>query len=199
MSVPFKSVSFAAVANIAIANGLKTSIATSASPANYSGVALNGTLAGTTMFPARTISVTTATHAASYNTTNPIVFTGTDPNGATITESLTLTQSGGNETVVGLKGFATVTSIAVPAQNDALGSFTFGVRDLILSELVRAIRVGGSGNLHVSYSDGSTDTLTGVQETLRDCFPTKIWGDGNTTVTNLTLFFGPVGFIKVQQ
>jgi len=182
-----KTVTYAAIADD---DAIKTSIATSTSIATYSGVGLNGVIGATAMVPARNVTVTTGAHSGTYIGT-AIVVTGTNSEGAVITETLTLTAVNGNETIVGAKGFKTVTSIAVPAQFDTSGTFKFGVRDIICgANPPKSVRCGGAGALKVTYEDGTTDTIADIaaRESLAIA-PHKIFGDSGTTVTNLTLFF----------
>src|SRR5574337_1095199 len=112
------------------ADAIKTSVATVASAVSYSGAALNGAVGAGAITPTKTISVTSSVSAATYNTTDPIVITGTNERGEVITDSLLLTAAGGNETIGGKHAFKTVTKIDVPAQLGTGGAFTFGILDL---------------------------------------------------------------------
>ncbi len=137
----------------------------------------------------RSVSVTTASSTGSYNIVDPIVFTGKDINGNTITESLTLTNADGGETIVGVKPFASLTSIAVPAQVDVNGHFTFGVRDVFLQSGCRSIRPGSTGAIKLVYIDGTPDTLSSlIAGEHLDIEPLKIFGDSGTTVTSFIVF-----------
>lgn len=102
--------------------------ATPLAPTVYSGVALNGLVGGGTVNAARPVTVTTvAGSLPTFNTTDPIVITGTLPTGQTgWTESLYLTLPLGGETISGGWNLASVQSIAVPAQLLSTGSWTFG-------------------------------------------------------------------------
>jgi hypothetical protein len=178
--------------SIASANAIKTSIATdNAAAHDYTGVALNGAVgAGAIDFP-KTISVTTSVHAASYKTGAlfPIVVTGTDKDANVISESLLLTQTNGGETISGDLGFATVTNIHVPAQNDALGAFTFGVRDIVYP--FRSVRGGGAATttVKVGYEGGHTDKLVmAYAGQLEPVLPQRIYDDGNTTSWPVTVY-----------
>lgn len=186
LSSSTKCVSFAGV--LASANAILTSFATSSSPVVKS--IFTGALAGGPFNTTRTVSVTTTTHASTYNIVDPIVVTGTDLAGNIITENLALTLVNGNETIVGLKGFLTVTSIAIPAQVDALGTFTFGVKDVILTTGCRRFRCGTTGNIKVTcLQDSALDTIPSVQAgELIELAITKLWGS-TTTAQNITIFF----------
>jgi hypothetical protein len=112
----------AAPAAIRLAGATPTVITT------YAGAALNGLVGGGTVNAARPVTVTTtAGSLATYNTTDPIVITGTLPTGQTgWTENLYLTLPLGGETISSGWNFASVQSIKVPAQLLTTGSWTFG-------------------------------------------------------------------------
>lgn len=185
-----------ALADLADADGLKTSIATALTAQVYSGAALNGALAnpGPAVLDAppsgkgpRFFSVTTTTDAATYNTTDPIVVTG-KYGGVAVTENILLTQAGGNETVLGNQPFDEVTSIAVPAQLTTDGAFTFGVSGVACKgpggrqHPYRQVQAIGAGNLHVGYTGGFHDTIPmtdGQKETIE---PVRIYADSTCGV-----------------
>lgn len=180
-----KTVSFTA---IAATSAIKTSVATATTSSSYTGVALNGAQAGGPYPVPRTVSVTSTAHTGSYTVPSNVTFTGTNGSGVVITETLVLTQVNGGETLVGGKDFLTVTGITVDAQVDTGGAFVFGVQDIIASP--REIRIAGAGNLKLGYSDGTTDIITALSVGERlPVYPAKIFGDANTTVTNVTLMF----------
>ena len=184
--------SYSVAGALAVSNAILTSFATTTSPMAIT--VFTGTLAGSpgATNAGRTVSVTTASNAATYavGAGNAITVTGTDDTGNAITDTLALVATGGGETIVGVKGFATVTSIAIPAQLGTNGHFTFGVQDLVLPSGCRKVRIGTTGNLHVGYADGSTDVIPAVAaaETLMIA-PTKIFGDSLTTASNVTALF----------
>jgi hypothetical protein len=170
-------------------DAIKTSIATSTSVATYTGGAINGALAANQAPLAWTLTVTTSTHASTYNTVDPIVITGLDVEGNTITESLTLTAANGNETVSGTKAFSKVTQIVVPAQTDALGTFKFGVKDLVLVGC-RQIRCTAGAILKVGFEDGTTDTWPAALDGERfDVDVKKIFSTGTTLAGGFTILF----------
>lgn len=109
-------------------NGIKESIASAASEQTYTGSDLDGAVGEGTMSPPRNITITTSSHTDIDAV--GVVVTGTDVNGDTISETITLTNNG-NTTDVGAKAFATVTSIVVPAQTGTGGALEFGFGDLI--------------------------------------------------------------------
>lgn len=135
----------------------------------------------------RTVSVTTASSTGAYTVGSTVVVTGTDASGNPLAETLSLTSADGNETVVGLKGFLTITQLVVSAQPSTAGSFSAGVQDVLAA--CRAVRVGSSGNLKCTYGDQSTDTIPSAinGETLL-IKPYKIWGDAGTTAQNISIF-----------
>lgn len=100
--------------------------ATTASEDTRSGAELDGALGGT-LDPPRNITITTTADASTYNTTDPIVVSGTDAAGTSITENITLTNANGGETKTGLKVFATVTSVVFPAMLTTNGGIRVGV------------------------------------------------------------------------
>jgi hypothetical protein len=160
----------------AVVNAIVTSRATVTTADDVTGVALNGAVGAGTMTPARTISVTTTSSASTYTIAAPIVVTGTDATGAVITDTLQLTAVGGGETITGVKAFATVTDIAIPAMSTTSGHFTFGTKDYYPRQY-RKMRVGTSGTLHLGYADGSSDTFTPASGEYVSVIPQRIFAD----------------------
>jgi hypothetical protein len=159
-----KTVTYAGA--LAVGNAIVTALATSTSPAVVSGGGLNGAQGGGPFPLPRAVSVTTSSSAGAYTTGagNQIVVSGTDAGGSPLTDVLTLTASGGGETVTTTHGFATVTEIDIPAQNNTAGSFTFGVYDVCAQ--FRRLRIGtpNSGNVHYRCQlDASDDTIGQLQ------------------------------------
>jgi hypothetical protein len=103
---------------------LATGGASSGSSQTISGAALNGALGGGEFFPPRNVTLVFSSSADWDATTATI--TGTDENGAPLTESLSIPNNGG-ATVTGAAAFRTVTSITIPAQSGTGGTFTAGV------------------------------------------------------------------------
>ncbi len=100
--------------------------ATSTGADTRNGAELDGVLGGT-LNPPRNVTVTTTADASTYNTTDPIVISGTDVAGTSITENVTLTNANGGETKTGTKVFATVTSVVFPAMLTTNGGIRVGV------------------------------------------------------------------------
>lgn len=161
-----RTYTFAAAADLADADGIKTLVATALTAASYDGADFNGALgAGPIAFaPPRYPSVTTTADAATYNTTDPIVFTGTR-GGRPATVEILLTQAGGNETVIATEPLDTLETIDVPAQLTVNGEFTFGWSGIACKKHAdvehpfRQVRAMGAGNLHVGYIGGAEDTF----------------------------------------
>lgn len=181
-----RTVTYAAIADV---DAIKTTVSALTDPVEYDGEDLNGVVGAGTMRPARTVSVTTASETAAYDTTEPILIEGFDPNGNAISEEILLTAANGGETVVGAKAFRNVTKISIPAQPETDGAFTFGVADIMCSTPPTEVRCGAATTLHVQYDDGSEDTITDLVAGERiPISPSKIFVSG-TTATKLTLLF----------
>lgn len=186
-----KTIFFSVIPN---ATAIKTSVATSTGAVDYTGVALNGSTGGTAMSVPRTLTVTTSAHTASYNVGSKYVVIGLDANGTRQTENFVITAANGGETLAGSKVWTQVTEITGEAQVDALGAITVGVRDIVpgYPSALDRVRVGTgtNGNLKVGYNDGSTDTFGNLNAgEYLDAAPSIIYGDSNTTITSLRLFF----------
>lgn len=181
-----RSTTFANAAALAVANAFKTLIATDNASANtYTGAALNGALANpgpvteAMMRVPRFPSVTTTVDAATYNTTDPIVFTGTR-GGQAATVSILLTQAGGGETVIGTTPLDTLTSIYVPIQLTANGEFTFGFSGLAARKSATGntqrmpFKGNADGIVNVGYEDGTTDLLPVTSGLIESASPYRI-------------------------
>jgi hypothetical protein len=188
-----RTVTLSGTTILAVTNAVVTSLATQTTPDVLAGVGLTGAKAGgpyvgtgTSVAP-RAITVTTSASAGAYLIGTPITVKGTDRAGNTIQDTLTLTQTGGGETISSAKGFATVTEIDIPAMANTAGAFTFGIGDVVMG--FRYIRVGTAGN--VTYrcaQDGSTDTIDSV--TAGEWMPvagSALSSAASTTAQNITL------------
>lgn len=184
--LPVRSVTLADP--IAVANAIKTSIATVAGAASYSGGALNGAVGAGALPMTQTVSFTTSSHAGSYVAGSKVTFTGLDRNGLVITEQLLVTAVNGGETISGLKGFLQVTQIDTEAQVDTAGAFTFGYSD-VMCPGCWGLRVGGAGALKLGFADKTTDTIPAMAVGERiDAMIQKVFG--SSVATKLTLFLG---------
>lgn len=109
-------------------DAIVTSIASAASETVLTGAALDGVVGGAVMSPPRNITFTTTTHA-DIDAVGCVV-EGEDIDGNPLTETVTLTD-GGNATDAGLKAFAKVETITIPAQSGTGGAIEIGFGDLI--------------------------------------------------------------------
>jgi len=117
-------------ADLAQPTAVRLDAATPVAPTVYSDADLDGAIGGGTVYAARPVTVTTAPRAVpTYNTTDPIVVTGTLPTGQGWTDTLYLTDPLGGETVATGWNFASAQSVAAPAQLLASGSWSFGFAD----------------------------------------------------------------------
>jgi len=105
-------------------DAIVTSYTTSTAIQTFSGATLNGVVGATEMQPGRLITFVFSNHA-DFDATN-ITLTGISPLGVSQTESIAI-PNGGNATVNSTLYYASVTSIAVPAQSGTGGTATFGV------------------------------------------------------------------------
>lgn len=172
-------------------DALKTSVATDDAAAHtYSGAALDGAAANpgpAVLSPPRFFSVSTTTDAATYNTTDPIVVTGTY-DGQVVTEELTLTQAGGNEYLVGDQPFDTIESVYVPIQLTTNGAFTFGLDGYAAGKVngqqqfFRQIRANAAGNVKLGFRDGTTDIRPCQAYEHDPVAPIRVYGSPSTNV-----------------
>jgi len=166
-AIPSTSKTYASAAAMAIAAALVLSVATAITPQTYSGAGLNGSVGAGAISLPQSVTATTSASAATYavGASHQIVVTGTDYFGNVLVGTITLTATGGGETVAAVDangkilGFASVTSIVAPAQLGTGGAFTFGVRDVVVDPLALDIRAGTAGNLGLGYNDGSGDVV----------------------------------------
>lgn len=131
---------------------LATGGASAATLQTISGAALNGAVGRSVMSPARRLSVTLSNHA-DWNATTGTV-TGTDDNGDVQTETFAI-PDGGNTTVNLTKHFRTVTSIAIPGQGGAGGTFTVGTRVYLTAD--------GSSGTHVDVTASEAGYLIATE------------------------------------
>lgn len=152
-----RSKSYAA-ADVADADGIKTSFATVAAPvvltvADWNGSAI--TAAGLLDLP-RTITITRSNNANQFAVA-PIVLTGLR-GGATVTESLTPANDDGNDILRGTQAFDFLTQIDIPTQGGTGGTFTIGVQDICApaNTTLFGVELVAAGTLNVGY--GGTDS-----------------------------------------
>ena len=126
-------------------DAIKTSIATVAGAASYSGAALNGVIGATAFDPPRCATATLSANAGSYTNGSTITFTG-ELDGAVVTDVLTISGTGGGVMLTGDAYFDKITQIDIQAQANTSGSFTFGLYSQAEPTASGFVRfVGGSG------------------------------------------------------
>ena len=178
-------------AGLTDADGVKTVAAAPIAATTYAGAALNGAVQAAGFEFPRYVTVTSTANAATYNTTDPIVVTGTR-SGITFTAALQLTNAGGGETITSTIPFENVTSIAVPAQLQAAGGLAFGVVDMgcplaapagVAGDPIpfRSVKVNGAGNLVVGWADGSTTTIPCLAGDREPVLAHRIYGTSTAT------------------
>jgi hypothetical protein len=131
-----------------------------------SGASLNGVLGYRPLSPPRRLQLVLNAEADWLATTATV--TGKDSAGNTITETFAI-PAGGDETLLGTKLFARVTSVAIPMQDGTAGTFTLGVRAPMTA-------TAGSGPL------AGTLTLAGVAGHVHAVEVTR----GSITIEDLT-------------
>jgi hypothetical protein len=186
------------------ADGLVESLATSATAVELDASDFDGALVTTdgTLWAhgvARTVTVTLSSSAGSYNDEDPIVVTG-KRGGTIVTEEFLPPTANGNVTLRGSQAFDRVTSIAIPAQVDTSGAFTFGAGDLCApagdSFHALTVRDEAGGQLNVQYGEGEdapTDSFPVSGFALEPCAPTRVLTDPGLsapTTVALTLHMG---------
>ena len=175
-------------------DGIKTTIATSTSAQEYTGAALNGAylVSNTSLNPPRRATVSSAASVGSYNL-SAIVFTGTR-NGVVVTDSLTLTDADGNETIRGTQVFDTIAKINTPVMVDGSGAFTFGVGDVCTYETLKmVIKPHATGVLALEYLGGTfSDSIPVTAHQYEPAACTAVLADqglSSPTDTNFTCYF----------
>jgi hypothetical protein len=131
-------------------DAIKLAVATVAAATTYSGTALNGVVGAGTLSPPRNVTVTTA-GATPADAPASATFNGTDVNGDSISETIVVAQTA--TIALGVKAFAKVTSIVLPAADGVAATLAFGFGDLMglskpiktragLTDLLREIEAG---------------------------------------------------------
>lgn len=186
-----KTVSYSTLAD---PDAIATSLATAVTDTDYEDTDLDGATGTALMVPARTVTVSTAANTGSYILGSKIIVAGRDRDGLAVTEEFTVADEDGGEDFVGTQGFRNIEMVTVEAQTDTDGAVTVGVRDVVLDPngSLKEIRVGAASGsqMKLEYSDGSVDIITQIQRGEHFLVePTKIYGDSDTTATDLVLFF----------
>ena len=192
-------------AEIADPDAIKTSIATVAAAVSYTGVALNGADANpgpATPTPSHTDNVVTdvpqyptataSSSAGSYVDGSEVVFTGTY-GGAAKSRTATVVGTDGNATFVADGPLDTVSTVAVDAQADTNGAWTFGFTDIGAwrggsgQEPARLVRAHAAGVIKIGDADGHVDLTPFAESESQPIAPHRIYATG-TTVTTFTLY-----------
>lgn len=194
-----RSKSYAAAA-LLVANGIKTSFATSVTPTTLVPADFDGTshAAGVLDLP-RTVTITLSNTAGAFNAVDPIVITGRRSGGARVTESLTPATTGGNATLRGVQGFDVIESIFIPAQGSGGGTFTIGVQDICApwGEKFCAVKLHADGTLNIQYGEAPAGAPTPPQDAIpvvvlnRDTEhiePTRVLTAPGKTVVGVTVY-----------
>jgi hypothetical protein len=108
-------------------DAIKTSIATAVGAASYNGVSLNGVIGAAAISPPRQATVTSTAAVGAYTNGSTVTFTGLDSSGAALVEAVTITGTGGGQTLITSGYFASISQIDIQAQAAATGAFEFGV------------------------------------------------------------------------
>ena len=117
-------------------SGIKGAVASATTIQVYEGAALDGTVGAGTLSPPRNIKISTNSNADIDAV--GVLFEGLDINGDVISETITLIDGGGSP-APGLKAFASVVRITVPAQSGGGGVLTFGFGRLLgLSQPIKS-------------------------------------------------------------
>jgi hypothetical protein len=180
-----RTISYATAAALADTDALHASTATSTNAITYTAAQL----IQATWDPPIFASIKTTSSVSTYRTGSsyPIVVTGTY-GGEVVVDSLVLTQANGNETIVGNQAFDAITSTYIPGQLGTGGFIELGRSGVACKkrhgklEPYRAVEAIGSGNLHVGYDSGYTDTLPSMTGQVRDIEPIRIYGDSTIGV-----------------
>lgn len=193
-----------AAADVADADGVKTSFATATDAVALTAADWNGVAIAVTtgiLNPARTITVTLSNNANQFST-EPIVLTGTR-NGVVVTASLTPANDDGNVTLATSQPFDTLTGVALPAMGGTGGTITIGVRDICApkGDVFSGVELAAAGVLNVSY--GGTDTTPEFTDAIavgaaqvgfrKDVQPTRILTSPSLTApttVGLTVYIG---------
>jgi len=132
--------------------------ASAATPQTISGAALNGATGTGTLRQARTVALVLSSSTDWDATT--AVLTGKGVNGETIVENLTIPNNG-NATVTSANLFTSVTSLYIPAQTAAGGTFTLGTGDALgpINAAAAGVVAFSPARSSLTYSAGEMASL----------------------------------------
>lgn len=183
-----------ASAELSDVDGVKTSAAASASPVTFLPAVMNGAginTSGVLLKTARTITVTRSSSTDDY-TLDPIVVSGWY-GGQEVTDTITPASNDGGDTLYGDQPFDKLTSIAVPAQVNTDGAFSFGTGDICArrGDRFTAVKCDTAITLHLQYDDAGdlTDALPVLAGDREPVAPTRILtGSGETSGAIVTVY-----------
>ncbi len=192
-TIPNRSVTLLA-AELNDVDGIKVALTTVAAPQVYTGAALDGAVIDTAsgrLDLARTATVSSDASAGAF-ALDDIVFTGTRK-GAIVTDTLTLTQINGNETIFGTQAFDTITQIDVAAMADTDGELSFGVGDICApdSDDFKAVKLHAAANLFVQFDEGAgtrSDTIPMLDKIVEQLRFNRVLTGAAETATGLTVY-----------
>lgn len=155
--------------------------ASSTSSQTLAGSDLNGAIGASSFDYARTLQAVFSNHADWDATTMTIV--GTDVDGAVLSEGISI-PNGGNATVLTTKAFASVVSVAIPAQSGTGGTFTLGTADSLgLSKSIKVRQGSPIVLLEKNSNDGIVTTgafVSSASSAPHGLFTPADAPDGNT-------------------
>lgn len=167
---------------------------TSTSEVVYEDAGLNGVVGGSDCTPLRGLTVTTASAAGAYNTSQITAVVEEVSASGVVTEktlTATLTNGDGGETldfVNAVSGqdasFTRVVSITVPAMADTDGTIEFGVGDIYAraNEKFQWIMGLGTGNVKVQYPGGIVDVIITAAGREHTVTPKRVYRSGTTAI-----------------
>lgn len=175
------------------ADGVKTAFSTSVTPQTILPAALNGAVlvasgAGVLRGPDRLVTITRSNNANQFST-SPIVLTGKDGLGRTVSVSVTFANDDGNDSKAFPTAVREIVSVYFPGDGGAGGTYTIGVTDLVClpNQPFRQVRGGAVGDLGLVFADGSTDTLPTAAGEHHDVATTRL-DAATTTAWPVTLY-----------
>lgn len=140
-------------AQVADADGVKTSFSTSTSVAALDETDWNGAVLSSSavLDLPRTITITLSNDANQFST-DPITLTGIR-GGAVVTETLTPVDNDGNTTLRGTQIFDQLTGVDLPAMDGTGGTITIGVQDICApyGGHFCGVELAAAGTLNVGY------------------------------------------------
>jgi hypothetical protein len=180
-------------------DGLKTSFATVAGIATLLPVSFNGaeaTLLNASSGPARSIIITGSAAPGAYVNGSTIVVTGQRGTDAAVTETFTITGTGGPYTFRGSNLYDTISSVVIGAQALLTGAWQLGVADAApaLGCVFQGVRMA-AGTLWLRYGSSADldDSIVLAAERLEEIQIARILAGSDaakiTTAVATTVYF----------